>query len=108
MKAHSMDLRERVAAAVDRHEESQREIARRFDVSLSFVVRLLQHRRETGGLEPSRPSAPIAPTPSTPPPDGGSGNWSASIPTPRSSSTSRGAASAATLRPSGGRCGAWA
>lgn len=53
MNAHSMDLRERVAAAVDRHEGSQREIARRFAVSSSFVVRLLQHRRETGGLEPT-------------------------------------------------------
>lgn len=53
MKTHSMDLRERVIAAVDNKEGSQREIARRYKVSLSFIVRLLQHRRNTGGLEPS-------------------------------------------------------
>jgi len=53
MKAYSLDLRERVAAAVDGKQGSQRAIARRFGVSLSFVVRLLQHRRETGGLEPT-------------------------------------------------------
>lgn len=42
MRPYSMDLRERVAAAVDHHEGSQRQIARTFRVSLSFVVRLLQ------------------------------------------------------------------
>jgi transposase len=53
MKTHSMDLRERVVAAIDAQEGSQREIARRYGVSVSFIVRLLQHRRATGGLEPS-------------------------------------------------------
>jgi transposase len=52
MRAYSADLRQRVADAVDRGELSQREIARLFEVSLSFVVRLLQRRRRTGGLEP--------------------------------------------------------
>jgi transposase len=51
MNAHSMDLRERVAAAIDRKEGSQRQIAQRFAVPLSFVVRLLQHRKATGSLE---------------------------------------------------------
>jgi transposase len=41
-----------VVGAVDRGEGSQREIARRFGVSLSFVVRMLQRRRSGGGLEP--------------------------------------------------------
>jgi len=50
MAPYSMDLRERVAA-VDHREVSQREIARRFRVSLSFIVRLLQ-RREAGTLAP--------------------------------------------------------
>ena len=52
MAPYSMDLRERVAAAVDHWEGSQREIARRFRVSLSFIVRLLQRRREAGTLAP--------------------------------------------------------
>ena len=52
MRPYSMDLRERVAAAVDHREGSQREIARRFRVSLSFLVRLLQRRQETGTLTP--------------------------------------------------------
>lgn len=51
-RAYSADLRERVVGAVDRGEGSQREIARRFGVSLSFVVRMLQRRRSSGGLEP--------------------------------------------------------
>jgi transposase len=50
MKPYSLDLRERVAAAVEHHEGSWREIARRFRVSLSFVTRLIQHRRQTGDL----------------------------------------------------------
>jgi transposase len=52
MGPYSKDLRERVAAAVDHGEGSQREIARRFRVSLSFLARLLQRRREAGTLEP--------------------------------------------------------
>jgi transposase len=52
MRPYSLDLRERVAAAVDHHEGSQRQIARRFRVSLSFIVRLLQRRRKAGTLTP--------------------------------------------------------
>jgi transposase len=52
MNAYSMDLRKRVAAAVDHHEGSLREIARRFRVSLSFVTRLLAKRRRTRSLAP--------------------------------------------------------
>src|SRR5271165_2216987 len=52
MAPYSIDLRERVAAAVDHHEGSQRQIARRFRVSLSFIVRLLQRRRKAGTLTP--------------------------------------------------------
>ena len=50
----SNDLRERVAAAVDHGEGSQREIVRRFRVSLSFIVRLLERRRDAGTWLPSR------------------------------------------------------
>jgi transposase len=52
MNPSSIDLRERVAAAVDHHEGSQRQIADRFRVSLSFITRLLRHRRRTGSLAP--------------------------------------------------------
>jgi transposase len=52
MAPYSLDLRERVAAAVDHREGSQREIARRFRVSLSFIVRLLQRRQKAGTLAP--------------------------------------------------------
>jgi transposase len=52
MKPYSLDLRQRVAAAVDAHQGSLRQIAGRFQVSLSFVARLLRHRRDTGTLAP--------------------------------------------------------
>lgn len=52
MRPYSMDLRQRVAAAIEHGEGSLRQIARRFCVSLSFVVRLLRHHRQTGTLQP--------------------------------------------------------
>src|SRR5512147_957837 len=52
MRPYSTDLRERVAAAIDHHEGSLRQIARTFRVSLSFIVRLLQRRRTAGTLAP--------------------------------------------------------
>ena len=52
MRPYSLDLRERIVAAVDRHEGSLRWIARVFCVSTSFIVRLLQRRRATGTLAP--------------------------------------------------------
>jgi transposase len=47
-----MDLRQRVAQAVDGHEGSLRQLAHRFRVSLSFITRLLALRRQTGSLAP--------------------------------------------------------
>src|SRR5205807_7016829 len=55
MATYSQDLRQRVLDAVERHEGSWRQIARRFVVSLSFVVRLLQLHRRTGALDPKPP-----------------------------------------------------
>src|SRR3954468_608907 len=52
MRPYSTDLRERIATAVDRKDGSLRQIAWRFCVSLSFVVRLLQRRRDADTLEP--------------------------------------------------------
>jgi transposase len=55
MAAYSQDLRQRVLDAIAREEGSLRQIARRFVVSLSFVVRLLQLHRRTGSIDPRPP-----------------------------------------------------
>lgn len=55
MAAYSQDLRQRVLDAIAREEGSLRQIARRFVVSLSFVVRLLQLHRHTGSIAPRPP-----------------------------------------------------
>jgi transposase len=52
MPVYSQDLRKRVIDTVERGDGSLRQIAQRFLVSLSFVVRLLRHYRTTGSLEP--------------------------------------------------------
>ena len=52
MRPYSMDLRERVAAAIDAGGGSQRQDAKRFRVSVSFVTRLVQRRRDAGTLAP--------------------------------------------------------
>jgi transposase len=52
MRPYSMDLRQRVAQAVDQREGSRRQLARRFCVSVSFITRLLAWRRQTGSLAP--------------------------------------------------------
>lgn len=56
MATYSQDLRQRVIDCVERNEGSLRQIARRFVVSLSFVVRLLQLYRRTGSLDPKPPA----------------------------------------------------
>ena len=48
MEAYSLDLRERIVRACDADEESREEIAERFGVSVSWIRRILQRRRETG------------------------------------------------------------
>ena len=57
MRPYSMDLRERVAAAIDAGEGSQRQVAKRFRVSVSFVTRLVQRRRDAGTLAPNPTAA---------------------------------------------------
>jgi transposase len=54
MKAYSMDLRERVVAAVDEGKQTKWEIALRFQVSTAWIRRLLQRRRETGSIAPTQ------------------------------------------------------
>jgi transposase len=48
----SVDLRQRVIAAYQAKEGSQRQLAERFKVSLSFVRDLSRRYRETGTVEP--------------------------------------------------------
>jgi transposase len=52
MPVYSQDLRKRVIDTIERGDGSLRQIAKRFLVSPSFVVRLLRHYRTTGSLEP--------------------------------------------------------
>ena len=80
MRPYTMDLRERVAAAVDDGLWSQRQIARLFRVSVSFVTRLLSRRRETGTLAPE-PHRAGPPGCSASPRGAGSGTWSRSTAT---------------------------
>lgn len=50
--ALSVDLRQRLLAAYQAKEGSQRQLAERFKVSLSFVRDLMRHYRQTGSVEP--------------------------------------------------------
>jgi len=52
MKAYSLDLRQRVLAAVQEGTSSRGEIAERFSVCKSWIRRLLQRLRETGSIAP--------------------------------------------------------
>jgi transposase len=48
MKPYSQDLREKIVRALEAQEETQEEIAERFAVSTSFVVKLWRRWRTTG------------------------------------------------------------
>ena len=52
MKAYSLDLRQKIIDVYEQEEISQRQLARRFCVALSFVVKLLKQDRETGEIAP--------------------------------------------------------
>jgi len=54
VKPYSHDIRIRVLHAYQHGEESQRKIARRFNVSLTFVRDLLKRYRETGSMAPKK------------------------------------------------------
>jgi transposase len=51
MRAYSLDLRERVLAAVDAKEGTWKEIAARFRVSVPWITRMARQRKELGTLE---------------------------------------------------------
>lgn len=52
MKAYSLDFRKKIVDTYFKEETSQRKIAKRFGVALSFVEKLLKQQRETGDLAP--------------------------------------------------------
>jgi transposase len=52
MATISMDLRKRILKAYDRGDVSRDQVARRFEVSLGMVKKLIQQRRHTGSIAP--------------------------------------------------------
>lgn len=52
MRPYSQDLRQRILDTVSRGESSLRQIAQRFLVNVSTIVRLLKQQRQTGSAEP--------------------------------------------------------
>jgi len=52
MQAYSLDLRERVVAAYENGVETILEVAERFEVSDSFIKKLLRRKRTTGEIAP--------------------------------------------------------
>ncbi len=56
MKPYSEDIRIKIVRAYENGEGSLRELAQRFDVSLSFARDLMKRFRETGSVAPKRNS----------------------------------------------------
>ena len=52
MKAYSLDLRQKIVDVYQNESISQRQLAKRFGVAKSFVIKLLKQQRETGSIEP--------------------------------------------------------
>lgn len=52
MKAYSLDLRQKILDTYLESTISQRQLAVRFRVALSFVIKLLKQHRETGNIAP--------------------------------------------------------
>src|SRR4028119_2243939 len=52
MKAYSLDLRQKIIDTYFEGEISQRQLAKRFRVALSFVEKLLKQYRQTGSIAP--------------------------------------------------------
>ena len=52
MKAYSVDLRQKIIDAHNQREGSQRQLAKRFRVSLTFIENLLKRYRTDGTVEP--------------------------------------------------------
>ncbi|MEL4896585.1 helix-turn-helix domain-containing protein [Crocosphaera sp. Alani8] len=54
MKPYSLDLRQKIIEAYQNKEGSQRQLAKRFKVSVSFTQKLLKRYCETNEIEPRK------------------------------------------------------
>ena len=54
MRAYSLDLRQKVVAAVERGDSTIEEVASAFGVGQTFVKKMLRQHREIGDLRPRR------------------------------------------------------
>lgn len=54
MKAYSIDFRSKIVQAYEQGDTSIRKVALRFDVSKSFVQKLLSMKKNQGNLEPKK------------------------------------------------------
>lgn len=61
MKAYSLDLREKIIETYEAGGITQRELAKRFRVSLYFVIMLLRRWRRDETLEPKKRGATMKP-----------------------------------------------
>ncbi len=52
MRAYSLDLRQKVVAAVERGDSTIEEVAASFGVGQTFVKKMMRQHRETGDLSP--------------------------------------------------------
>src|SRR4028119_174716 len=52
MKAYSIDLRQKIIEVYEKEKISQRQLAQRFSVALSFIFKLLKQYRQTGKIAP--------------------------------------------------------
>ncbi len=61
MKPYSIDLRQKIVEAYNNREGSQRQLAKRFKVSLGFIQTLLKRYRESGEIAPRSGGKGFAP-----------------------------------------------
>ena len=52
MKAYSLDFRQKIIQVYEREKPPQRELAKRFGVATSFIIKLLKQHRSGAGLAP--------------------------------------------------------
>jgi transposase len=59
MKAYSIDFREKIVKTYEQGNTSVRKVALRFDVSKSFVQKILEMKKTQGDIEPRRQGSKI-------------------------------------------------